>query len=928
MYNFFLISIIFLVLTIKGYSQKTFEIPKVYYEWNQIKNANISSGGKIIAYEKNKLKGDGSLHIHIPSKNIHDSISKAEQTKISYNESFVAFKINPSYDTLRKLKLNDISKKKYPKDSLGIYVINNRKILKIARVKSFKIPEKSGNWIAYLHKKEKKEKSQNQEADTLSTDTSETDTVKKTIGHRLVLYNPLTNDELTFIQVKNYKFSENGKRLIISKETKQDDTDKNEVEVIVVDLTSFTVEQVFSGKGKIADIAVGPDGEHYAFIYTGDTTEIKDYHLYMDNQKIADSATSFLFENWQISSNSNLYFSEEGKRLFFETAPKPKKKAEDTLTDDEKYHVDIWHWRDRRLQPQQKKQKKRDIKRDYKAFYDIKKEKFLQVETKKLRHVYILKGNTSDYAFALDSKPYKRETSWTGRRFRDVYYINLKKNQCRCILKKHDNRISFSPAGRYVLYYSEKDSSWYSIDLKKDKKINLTGKLDVPFYNIKHDMPVEVKAYGVAGWDKNQHAYIYDRYDIWKIDASGKQSPVNVTKSHGRNTKTRFRYKKTDPEAYYLPDTLLLSLFQYSTKDAGYAQCLIKNSGKPEVLIKGAFKNYGIKKARESNDIIFRKGNFRNYPELYLTTSAFDTIQKLSATNPQQKNYRWGSVELTNWISNNGDSLSGLVYKPEKFDPEKKHPMIVYFYERYSDQLHTHYIPKPSHSVINFTRYLNDGYVIFIPDIIYKTGYPGKSAEDAVLSGTLHMIDKGFIDHDRIGIQGQSWGGYQVAHLVTRTDLYSAAMAGAPVSNMTSAYGGIRWGSGMSRAFQYEQTQSRIGGTLWEKPLHYIENSPLFYAPDVNTPVLMMHNDHDGAVPWYQGIEFFNALRRLNKPAYLLVYNNDKHNLRHWGNRIDLSIRMKQFFDHYLKSSPMPVWMKYGIPAIDKGKKTGYKLTD
>jgi dipeptidyl aminopeptidase/acylaminoacyl peptidase len=217
--------------------------------------------------------------------------------------------------------------------------------------------------------------------------------------------------------------------------------------------------------------------------------------------------------------------------------------------------------------------------------------------------------------------------------------------------------------------------------------------------------------------------------------------------------------------------------------------------------------------------------------------------------------------------------------------------------------------------------------VVFVPDITYKVGYPGQSAYNAIVSGTQYLVNTfPYIDEERMGLQGQSWGGYQVAYLITQTDLYAAAMAGAPVSNMTSAYGGIRWETGHSRMFQYEQTQSRIGGTLWEKPLHYIENSPLFYAPKVNTPLLMMHNDDDGAVPWYQGIEYFLALRRLDKPVWMLSYNGEPHNLNasSWANRVDLSKRMFQFFNHYLKGKPMPEWMEKGVPATEKGDNLGY----
>jgi len=288
------------------------------------------------------------------------------------------------------------------------------------------------------------------------------------------------------------------------------------------------------------------------------------------------------------------------------------------------------------------------------------------------------------------------------------------------------------------------------------------------------------------------------------------------------------------------------------------------------------------------------------------------------------RNYLWGTVELVKWTSSDGVPLQGLLYKPENFDPTKKYPMIVYFYDISNDQLNQHYQPSPSASTIHRTMFVSNGYLVFVPDIVYKEGFPGESAYSCIVSGVMSQIAKGFVDEKNIGIQGQSWGGYQTAYLITRTNLFKAAGAGAPVVNMTSAYGGIRWGTGISRMFQYEQSQSRIGGTLWEKPLYYIENSPLFFADKIETPLLMTHNDEDGAVPWYQGIEFYMALRRLNKPVWLLVYNKEDHNLVQRHNRKDLSVRLSQFFDYHLKGAPMPPWMDKGIPAIEKGITPGY----
>jgi dipeptidyl aminopeptidase/acylaminoacyl peptidase len=222
--------------------------------------------------------------------------------------------------------------------------------------------------------------------------------------------------------------------------------------------------------------------------------------------------------------------------------------------------------------------------------------------------------------------------------------------------------------------------------------------------------------------------------------------------------------------------------------------------------------------------------------------------------------------------------------------------------------------------VINPAHYVSNGYLVFEPDIDYSTGYPGPSAMKSIVPGVQMLIERGFVKPDGIGIQGQSWGGYQVAYMITQTNMFRAAMAGAPVANMTSAYGGIRWESGLARAFQYEKTQSRIGGSLWQYPLRYIENSPLFQADRIRTPLLMMHNDNDGAVPWYQGIEMFVALRRLGREVYLINYNGDAHNPTKRANQKDIAVRMQQFFDHHLRGMPAPDWMTRGIPFLDKGR--------
>ena len=312
------------------------------------------------------------------------------------------------------------------------------------------------------------------------------------------------------------------------------------------------------------------------------------------------------------------------------------------------------------------------------------------------------------------------------------------------------------------------------------------------------------------------------------------------------------------------------------------------------------------------------------FPDYLVSDLSFATEKRVTDANPQQKDFLWGEAEAVRWVSLDGREVEGLLYKPAGFDPEKKYPMIVNFYEKSSSELYRHRIPEPGRSTIDYHYYTSNGYLVFSPDVYYTEGYPGQSAYNCVMPGIMSLIERGFVDEKRIGAQGHSWGGYQVAYLATRTTLFAAIESGAPVVNMFSAYGGIRWESGLNRSMQYEHEQSRIGGTIWQAPQRFWENSPLFSADKIETPILIMANDQDGAVPWYQGIEFFVALRRLGKPVWLLNYNGEPHWVDKAPNRKDFQMRMAQFFAHYLKDEPMPEWMEVGIPATDKEFTLGY----
>jgi dipeptidyl aminopeptidase/acylaminoacyl peptidase len=328
----------------------------------------------------------------------------------------------------------------------------------------------------------------------------------------------------------------------------------------------------------------------------------------------------------------------------------------------------------------------------------------------------------------------------------------------------------------------------------------------------------------------------------------------------------------------------------------------------------------GLRKAKNAEVYVFTWQRFEEFPDLWVSDADFAAARKVSGANPQQADYSWGKAERIDYINGDGLTLPAVLIKPDGFDPAKKYPLMVYIYETMAEGLHRYYPPSPGTN-INFTRYVSNGYVLLMPDIAYEVGYPGPSVLRCVIPAVEKVLGMGFIDPKGVGIQGHSWGGYQISYMITQTNIFAAVEAGASVVNMTSAYGGIRWGTGMSRAFQYEKTQSRIGAPLWSRALQFIENSPLFWVERVKTPYLTIHNDEDDAVPWYQGIEFFSALRHLGKEAYMFNFNGEKHGLRERENQKYWTVHLDEFFDHYLLGKPLPEWMDKGVPYLERGKR-------
>lgn len=981
-------------LCLQSFAQKKILDHTVYDNWKSISEKLISNDGRWVAYTVNPQEGDGELVIQDPENKYKKVIPRGYNVIITEDSRFVVFKIKPFFKDTRQAKIKKKKPDDMPKDSLGIVELGKDDVLKFPRIKGYKSPEKGFGWIAYqaekplpdTSKKIKKEMPDSSKAkiDMLvkiadSVIRRSIDSVKGNInkeeviaasqkaakqilkhadddlslnkdagddegvggdaneGTDLVLRNMDNAKERTFKNVSEYFFDKQGTKLLMES-TKNSKDSNSKACVLYMDLQTGKVDTVMKGFNDGKNYVLDESGTQVAFVAERDSSAkalTKFYKLwyYMAGQ---DSAHVLVSKNTvgmklgnTVSENATISFSKDGRKVYFGTAGiKPPKDT--TLVDFELARVDVWHYNDDYLQPQQLKQLDAELKRSYTAVIRPGDSNMIQLGAEDAERITLVNEGNADWVLAESTKGNRREGQWLGRIKTSGYVISTSDGQRKTVLLNSFANFNASPGGKYVYWYDPAAKNYFTYDVQTGVTKNITEKIAVPLYDEENDVPDFPAEYGVMGWHENDSAiYVYDKYDVWKVDPAGIKAPKVLFGQRGRKTNFVIRYVQSNKDEKFLTsrqDLLFRFFDKRSKRMALVAYCFdCDDLFDTQIAADGSLVNLhpvsynNIIRSKKSVNHIFTMESYTLSPDLYYGNVIDGTPVQLSNINPQQAEYSWGNAELFHWRTFNGKESDGIVYKPEGFDPHKKYPMICYFYEKLSDGLYSYIPPQPTASRLNISFFVGRGYVVFAPDISYTTGHPGEDAYNYIGSGVMALIKEGYVDSSKIGIQGQSWGGYQVAYLITRTNMFAAAWAGAPVANMTSAYGGIRWESGLNRQFQYEHSQSRIGATLWDKPDLYIQNSPLFHVPNIKTPLVIMSNDADGAVPWYQGIELFTAMRRLNKPVWLLQYNGEAHNLVERKNRKDIQIREQQYFDWLLKGEKPPKWITTGVPATQKG---------
>jgi dipeptidyl aminopeptidase/acylaminoacyl peptidase len=944
---------------------------KAYDGWNAIRTPKLSDDGRRLAYALTPQDGDPALVVRDLDSGAERRESRGNAPAFAAAGRFVVFThVAPKkdVDAAKKAKKPE---KDQPKNGLGILDLDSTKPAEtVDNIKSFAVAKDGGATIAYRAEASpapsgspappasaspvaaakpsappkgepvpqlspappaganaspapSPSASPSPKADK-TKDTGATLTIRDLAGSKRVTANDATD----------FVVSDDDRFIAYATETKNGKGDG----LHVYDVARGATVDVLTGEGRYRNLAIARDGTTLAFLsdeatYKEDVPHDAAYVVDLRAAKltaikVVDAGTAGLPAATAPNTNGKLTFSRDGKRLFLGTATAPTPLPSGTP---EPSKVDLWSYRDDVLQSQQRHDADKERKRTYLAVYDVAASRFAQLGSAALRDVTT--NDNAEVALGQDGRTYSRESSWLGEQYNDVFAVSLA-NGRRTLLAKRAPDAELSPQGRFVLSWDERARLWYTVRVADRKRVVLAPHAGVAFHVADDDHPAPPPPYGWGGWlSGDRGVLLYDQYDVWLADpATG--SATNLTRGAGRRSHTVYSPLQTDPEAtsFAADKPMLLSLIDKQTFATGFAR-VAPSGGAPVTLLEipemiGGPRNpfAGLHDqvmtplvAKHADRYLFTRETLRNYRNVWATDSSFKHLTRVSDANPQQTKYRWGTERLISYKAADGTPLRARMLIPDGLRRDRKAPMLVYFYEKFSDTFHQYHAPAPGTSP-NFIRYVSNGYVVLLPDVRYRIGHPGASAVNCLLPAVDAALSSGYVDPARVGIAGHSWAAYQINYLITKSHRFRAAEAGAAVDDMISAYSGIRLESGIVREGQYEHGQSRIGATPWDRPDLFMENSGLFGIKNITTPYLTIHNELDGAVPQFQGIEFITAMRRLGKLAYMFSFDGEDHNLKGREQQKYWTVHLDEWFDHWLKGAPRPGWMN-GVDFLHRGER-------
>ena len=922
--------------------------PTDYGQWESLftfrEYGGLSPDGKWLAFGINRSNRNNELRVTNIADGTTKTVAFGALPAFSSDSRWVAYSIGIFESQEEKLKKD---KKPVPK-KIGLLNLSTGELSTVDGIESFAFSP-DGAWLAMRHAPpEKKDSDKKDSADA-------SDAEDAPAGATLLLRQLSTGRDTSFGNVSEYAWQNLPKTgTLLAMTINTEDKTGNGIQIFDVHTASVRVldtsASTYSGlswRKKSADLAVlrsksddhrdGPTQVALAWTSLGQPSEST--HLYdptADSKFPAATRTvSFRKPDWALDGgvvflglakwetkigepakpetpSSDRVKSGDGSKAADSTAKDADATKNKDKDDDDPPTVDVWNWHDTEVMPRQKFNAKNDRQKNMLAAWHLDKNSLVPIGKGPDEQVTPLKHQ--GVAVSADWSAYAMERS-IGRPAADISLVDTATGTRTKIQERlnDDHYLEESPGGHYLLYFH--DDNYWTVNTTTHAVVNITKGVQTSFVDRESDFTIKQKpAFGVAGWTKEDAAVIlYDKFDLWQVASEGSRA---VRLTDGAAEQVRHRYEKLDPEEEWIDTSkpIYLSLFGIWTKKAGFARLKPGASGAltEEHLVFLDKSLDHLAKAKDADVFEYVQQTFVESPNALIAGPDLKDAKAVSKTNPFQSNYAWGREQLIEYKNSHNERLQGALFYPAGYDPAKKYPMIVYMYEKLSDNLHR-YSPPSERNYYNVSAMNAHGYFVLEPDILFKPRDPGISVADCVTAAAKRVIQMGVIDPKRIGIMGHSWGGFDTTYLATHvTNLFAAGVAGAPITDLVSNYGNHHWSIGIAETDHIETGQQRMEVPLYEDLQAYIRNSAVFGVSTMTTPLLIEVGDSDGTVFFHQGVELYNIARRAKKEVVLIEYAGEDHGLRKKANQIDYQRRIFQWFGHYLKDEPAPDWITKG----------------
>jgi len=923
---------------------------KDYGQWESLRGSGtLSPDGQWLVYDIRRTNEANETRLANIAKNERETFAHASGAKFSDDSLWLAYLIGVSPEKRDKLK----EQKKPVRKTFALRHLPSGDTVKTDGVSAFAFSEDGKHVALKRYQRDGQKKG----------------------GSDLIVRNTATGDELCFGNVSSHQWCESANLLAMVVDT--EDMVGGNVTVLHADTGVLRV--LDSHKARYTGLSWRKDSPDLAFLrvtdHKADDDEEPSHVLVAWRNLGTNAAKKWTFDHRdEVTFPANMrvfstkpQWHKAGEAVFFGIRPweiKPKaetkpataeqpdtkpaagadnepeaskadvSKAKDGKTNDNQSlrdslkkpaGVDVWHAKDARIIPEQKKQAARDRKKHHLCAYWLEDDKFVRLGDDTVDSVTIT--HTGDNAIGRDTNRHEREAMF-GPVLADYYLVNTRTGEQSRFLERHKFVLGSSPDGNYVVFV--KDDHLHAYDVRRSTSRNLTEGLTGDFINDERGVLTdENPAYGIAGWNRDSSSvFVNSRFDIWELQLDT-QGADRITA--GAQEQVQHRLLDLDPDEEWIDKSkpIYLSIYGDRTKKSGFARCSLQtkavNAGisttaSVEPLRFEDAKLGSLQRAKYADVYALNKQSLSDSPDIFIAGPELAEPRQVTKTNAQQSEYAWSPrSELIDFESARGAKLQGALYYPADYKPGTRYPLITYIYEKRSQNLHSYTSPSERRPY-NSTVFTSLGYFVYQPDIVYRAQNPGLSALECVVPAVEALLGRDDINPDQIGLVGHSWGAYQTAFIVSRSNLFAAGVAGAPLTNMMSMSMSVYWNSGSTDARIFHESQGRMDRPFWQDVETYIANSPIFGMDSLETPLLIAFGDKDGAVDWHQGIEMYNAARLADKQLVMLVYEGENHSLAKKPNQVDYHWRVREWFGHYVKGESAPKWMTEGTSFLEREK--------